>query len=400
MFLLIASVATVSHAQALPDLLPAMPMGSSLSAPLPAVSQSVPVYSSFAAANATIYLDFRGDNTSSWGVYNPGVTPAYSIDDDIDHFSEQELSNIHEIWARVSEAFSPFNINVTTAAAPQNLVKNRDARVVIGGDGKNGQDSYWAGSRAGGIGYIGGFVDADPSSVYVFPGNLGNGTPKYSAMAAAHEVGHLFGLAHQSTYNGLGIRTSEYNPGTSERAPFMGVSYLATRGVWYYGQSVSAFSFQNDVDVISSLNNGFGYRADDHGNSVNAATAMTRVGNSLFASGIIEKIADVDFFSFTVGEESTALFSVTGAEYGAMLDPSLALYTLDGKLLDLVATTSLTETLSATLLPGTYDLAVLSAGAPGDIGQFTLTGAVAAIPEPACLAAALIPLALLRRRRR
>jgi hypothetical protein len=376
-----------------------MPVEGSVSTVLPAISQTVPVYSSYPAATATIYLDFTGDTTFSWGNYNPGVTPAYSIDDDVEHFSQQELDNIHEIWARVAEAFSPFKINVTTAASPANLENGRDVRVVIGGDGKNGRDSYWAGTRAGGIGYIGGFVDGDPNSVYVFPGNLGNGAPKYSAMAAAHEAGHLFGLEHQSTYNAFGFRTNEYNPGTPERAPFMGVSYFSTRGVWYLGQSVSAFSIQNDVDVISSLDNGFGYRPDDHGDSILSATPMTVVGQDLSASGVIEQITDRDLFSFTVGEESNGYFSVTGAEFGAMLDPSLALYALDGTLLQLVATPSLTEALSATLLPGTYDLAVLSAGAAGDIGQFTLTGTIAPIPEPACLVMALMPLALLLRRR-
>ena len=114
---------------------------------------------------------------------------------------------------------------------------------------------------------------------------------------------------------------------------------------------------------------------------------------------MIEQITDADFFSFTVSEESNGLFTVTGAEFGAMLDPSLALYSLDGTLMQLVATSNLTETLSTTLLPGTYDLAVMSAGLAGDIGQFTLTGLVTAIPEPACLGLLLMPALFLRRRR-
>jgi hypothetical protein len=96
---------------------------------------------------------------------------------------------------------------------------------------------------------------------------------------------------------------------------------------------------------------------------------------------------------------------VTGAEFGAMLDPSLAVYDASGTLLALAATENLTETLSMMLVPGSYEVAVMSAGNPGDLGQYTLTGSLAAIapvPEPVFAASALFGSLLLipRRRRR
>jgi hypothetical protein len=155
------------------------------------------------------------------------------------------------------------------------------------------------------------------------------------------------------------------------------------------------FAYQNDASIIASGTNGFGYRDDDHGNSVATATSLIKTGDVWTGSGVIEVTGDADFFKITVDEASDWLFTVTGAEFGAMLDPSLALYDANGTLLQFMGTSALTETISTALLPGTYDLAVLSAGAPGDIGQFTLT----AVPEPATIAALLVPLALLIRRR-
>src|SRR4051794_29506236 len=43
-------------------------------------SLNVPALNSLVGGHATIYLDFDGDSSSSWGSYNPGTTPAYDID--------------------------------------------------------------------------------------------------------------------------------------------------------------------------------------------------------------------------------------------------------------------------------------------------------------------------------
>ena len=49
--------------------------------------------------------------------------------------------------------------------------------------------------------------------------------------------------------------------------------------------------------------NGFGYRNDDHGNTLASATTMTGSGGTeLSASGIIERNTDVDCFGFYTGQ--------------------------------------------------------------------------------------------------
>src|SRR5262249_39954078 len=151
--------------------------------------------------------------------YHPNQTPAYDIDGHPDSFTQQELDNIYQIWSSVSEKFSPFNVDVTTD--PNNLVDATTLRVIVGGDGKNDQSTYWTGMRAGGISYTGSYSNSEPNKSYVFPGNLSNGFPKYVAEAIAHEAGHAFGLDHQRVFDSNGTISMEYNPGGDGIAPIM-----------------------------------------------------------------------------------------------------------------------------------------------------------------------------------
>ena len=169
---------------------------------------------------ATLYLDFHGEAQQNWGMATIPATPAYDIDSDPTTFSTQELTNIQQIWSRVAEAYSPYNLNVTTAdpgswnltGAAQNL--NR-FRVVIGGSGS------WSGIVQGGTASVGSFYTPGlPNTAYVFSSQLG-GDPQFTGDEAAHEAGHGFGLQHQSTYTGT-TQTNAYNPGNSTTAPFMG----------------------------------------------------------------------------------------------------------------------------------------------------------------------------------
>ena len=344
-------------------------------------SLAVPAYHSYASATKKLYLDFDGDVTSNWNGYVPGTTPAYSIDSDTTSFSAQELSNINEICQRVAEMYSPFNIDVTTVA-PDNNTTGNTLRIVIGGDGKNGASDYWVGQRAGGVCFINSFYNSNlPNWGYVFPGNLGNGFAKYVAVAAAHEAGHGFGLYHQSTYDANGAKTAEYNIGDAVRAPIMGNAYYSTRGLWWNGTSLSAQTYQLDESILQSL----GYRPLDHGNSIQTATALPVSGTVASASGVIETTSDKAFYSFDISTVCDVSFTVTGAPYGAMLDPALMLFSGDGGLLQYVGDLDvLTETMTLTLNPGSYDIAVLSQGRTGDIGQYFLSGTITpvSVPEP------------------
>jgi hypothetical protein len=331
---------------------------------------AIPVLNSRPGATAKLYLDFDGDTTSTWGSYHPNTTPAYDQDGDPTTFSDAELTSIQQIFNRVAEKYSPFNINVTTVN-PGTLTDKVSAKVVFGGDGK------WLGATAGGVAYVGGFANTAPNTAFVFTQNLSNGYAQYTGEAAAHESGHMMGLNHQSQWSGT-TKVNEYAPANAAGdAPIMGNSYTARRGMWWNGTaSTGPADTQDDLSVISSPTNGYGYRADDFGNTIAAASTLTLSGTSESASGVIERTSDLDVFSFTSGSGGVN-FSANRSTNGGMLDVTLSLRDASGNLIASADTSNLDETLSATLAnQGTYYITVGSHGGYGDVGQYTLTGTV------------------------
>lgn len=334
-----------------------------------ASAPAVPAYNSRPGAKAQLYLNFVGDNVSSWGSYSPGVVPVYDIDGDPTTFSAVELANIQAIWQRVSEKYSPFEINVTTVN-PGSLTEKVVTRVDIGGNGS------WSGGTYGGIAYVGGFFNSSPNIAFVFTANLGNGAPSYTAEACSHEAGHTFGLNHQSSYSGT-TKTAEYNLGDSLRAPIMGNSYYAARGLWWYGpNSLSSTSMQDDLLIVAGANNGFGYRADDHGNSAALADPLNVLPDgTVNTSGTIETLADLDVFYFNTAAGTITLKGNVNS-VGPTLDLRLELRNSSDSVIAVSDTTTLGEVLTASVGQGTYYLVVAGHGGYGDLGQYTITGSV------------------------
>ena len=337
-----------------------------------AVASGVPALASNPTATAKLYLDFNGAAAMSWGGYSVTATPAFDQNGDAGTFSDAELATIREIWARVAEKYSPFNLDVTTVD-PGTYQPGKVLRVVIGGDGA------WAGGVYGGLSYVSSFNSSNNTS-FAFSANLGNGNALYTAEAAAHEAGHGFGLQHQSSYDGSGNKTAEYNTGTSAVAPVMGTSYYSTRGVWWNGtSSIGSTVTQDDMARIASSLNGFGFRTDDHGNTAAAADALATSGDNVSGAGVIERNTDGDYFKVVTGGGAVSL-SANVVAAGATLDLRLVLFDGSGVAVATADTASLGESLSLNLTAGTYYLDVQSEGHYGDVGQYTLTGSV---PAPA-----------------
>lgn len=334
-----------------------------------------PSLSSYPQAAVKLYLNFTGAPTQPWGSYTASA-PAFDTDGDPNSFSSAELGQIREVWARVAEKYSPFNVDVTTVM-PADLSIYHTAQMVIGGDGA------WSGGTYGGYSYPGGFTGSVSNIGWIFSKNLGQGYPAYVAEATAHEAGHLFGLVHQSTYDSSGNKLEEYSHGSADKAPIMGFSYYSLRGLWWTGTSSDGpTSIQSDLSVISSATNGFGYRPDDHARTMAGADLLDVVaGTTLHGAGVIERMSDVDYFRFTsTGGEVDLRANV--AALGPMLDLALSLQDAAGNVLASADTTDLGESISAMLTAGVYFLAVSSHGAYGDVGQYTIEGAMAAVPEP------------------
>jgi hypothetical protein len=353
---------------------------------------SVPELSSHPSSKVKVFLDFNGAPATRWGPFNVPDTPAYDLDGDPTTFSDTEIDGIKEVFSRVSEKYSPFNVNVTTVD-PGTYPYLEVVRVVIGGDGA------WAGGVYGGYGYVNGLYGSTSNTAWIFPKNLGKGRPKYVAEASAHEAGHNFGLSHQSVYNGT-FKVDEYNHGTAQTAPIMGFSYFAERGLWWNGpSSESPFQNQSDVDVISRLpGGGFGYRPDDHGNSNALADWLTVSPTETDVSGygVIETIQDADYFKFFSPGGYVQMWADV-APLGPMLDLSLRLTDADGNMLALADTASLGEYVAALVPEGDYYLVVTSHGSYGDIGQYFISGTT--VPEPGVAVAAFYGIAWLMHRR-
>lgn len=392
----------------------------------PPLGMSTPAYSSRPGAAAQLFLDLDGINyEGTWAGKTPGNVPAYDTDGDPSSFSEVELENIHQIYTRVAEAYSPFEVNVTTVDPGDFTQIRLNTRVIIGGS------NAWYNTGAGGVAYVGGYPYG-PGSVewrtgWAFPDNLGAGNPKYVADATIHEAGHQFGLSHQAAFNPDGTYAAGYRQSTDGglTAPNMGVAYSAVRGLWSDGpKAVNSGGVlvpvqQLDLDILSTTEydtsggywNGFGFRADDWGNSGDTARAMVGVDDLLITSGVIEQSTDTDVFTFTSTGGDVSIL-VDGAEFGQMLDIVLNLYEADGDTpfysdnpslsLSAINGYGLDAAFDGFLAAGDYLLEVASNGNYGDIGQYFITasGAVS-VPEPAAAGAVMLLGAsvLLRRRR-
>ncbi|MCC6579196.1 MAG: choice-of-anchor D domain-containing protein [Phycisphaeraceae bacterium] len=329
---------------------------------------NLPLLHSNAGASAVLYLDFDGHTEATWGSFSNCVTPAYSLDGNFSTLTSAEIDSITEIWARVAEDYAPFNIDVTTEV-PANFNNGYAMRVAIGGS-----SSDWYSGSAGGVAYINSFTNNIVNTCYVFPDELGDGYAKYVAEAISHEAGHTFGLYHQSKWSGS-TKVQEYDPGSNGWAPIMGVGYYQPNTIWHNGKNSNATT-QDDMAIIAGTTNGFGYRADDHGNTNNLASLLVSDAGDVAATGVISTTTDVDVFRFTT-EAGSVHFDVATETVGANLDVKLELYNPTGTRLALADPSgSLNATIDQSLDAGTYYLHVRSTGVYGYLGQYELTGTI------------------------
>jgi hypothetical protein len=312
----------------------------------------LPLLNSFPEAAASLFLDFDGSSAD-------GLT-AYSRDSDRSTFTDAELNEIRDIFARVSEFFSPFKLNVTTID-PGVYQAYKTSRIVITDD----DEGAWA--------YVGSFRSTGGGFGRV--GDNGWGNANDMAMVIAHEAGHTFGLEHQSVFDSTGRETQEYNPGNSTLGPIMGAPYGSQRQLWWDGPTYSdnPSTYQDDLAVLSSSANRFGYRSDDVPSSLSQARELPAVDGSFYSTGILTRTSDRDAFRFTVTEASRATIRGDVADNGsAMLNLKLEIYDSQGELLSTRDTTGMGEAATLALEPGEYRVVVASHGDYGDVGQYRL----------------------------
>ncbi len=337
-----------------------------LAIPAIKVAAQVPLLNSYPGGTSTIYLDFDGQtvNTPYW---NSG-TPFYCTSP---NFTSSQITTI---FNRVAEDFSPFKLNITTDSTVYfATAAAKRQRIIVSAY------SAWYGS-AGGVAYIGSFTWGMEIPGFVFA-NLLNYNVNNVSEAISHETGHTLGLSHQSKYDANCNFVYEYNPGggTGETswAPIMGNSYGKSLTLWHKGStSAGCNSIQDDLSVIAANSNGFGYKTDDMGNTVQQSTAVTFTSNEFKVSGEMNSATDVDMVKVTFSQPQRFSLSASG------LNSDLQVSITDNKgnvLNSYNPPTSTSVLFDSTFNAGTYYLSVTNTANAntttyGMLGAYTLNG--------------------------
>ena len=313
------------------------------------------------------------------------MTPSFDLDGNITSFSDDELLAIQTMWEFASEDFRPFNVDVTTQdPGVANLINSGagdqqwGVRVVIGGSDLDWQRPI-TNHPSGGIAYVGSFSWDTDTPCFVFAADYG-GQFKQIAESISHETGHTLGLDHDgqtrfyfSTSDHMfhSVHVEYYyghpavfdelvddmgnvtgyvlnpNPAPTGWAPIMGTGYDEELSQWSQGEYPGANNVQDDLAIISDLTtNGFGYRADDHGDTIATADPLTpddptASGDEVTYSGegIIGEhpslgVSDVDVFAFDVQELGEIVsLDINPFQTGPDLDVLAKLYDSSGTLI-------------------------------------------------------------------
>lgn len=336
----------------------------------------VPLLSSNSKGLPTIYLDFDGEyvDATSWNWAGPIDAKAASV----------SSVGIEQIFHAVAEDYSIFNVTVTTdpvvyaAAPPQKRI-----RVIVT------STSDWYGPVAG-TAFTGSFTTGDETPCWVFSSLLKNNLKNISE-AISHEVGHTFGLEHQSSYSQNCEKTEYYSgigTGNTGWAPIMGVSYDKALSTWAIGSSADGCSsIQEDIAVILATPNMISLKPDDHGNSYASATNLPTAGNQISSTGLITHKDDIDFFRLQIPVSTQVILQVLplvaqNNPFGANIDLAMAIYNSSGQLIKRYSPdTDINVSIDTNLNAGSYFVAIEGIGNNflpdyGSLGNYVLTGSI------------------------
>jgi fibronectin type 3 domain-containing protein len=302
-----------------------------------------------------VFLDFDGYNTD--GPFDTDSNPAT--------FNASEQAVIYSAWRDIVSFFSMVNVNVTTIQPPT---------------GGSNPAFVWQRIIATTSSVGAAFVGAINNSSSQGYNPSGDAVSRHSGIA--HEIGHQLNLNHQSDYDSSAAKLQEYSSGPDQRhGPIMGVDYAQTVHKWINGRNTnSADSFQDDLATmtayIASKIGGDGIMPDDFtGTSIATATALSLTDGSFYTAGGIQRMTDLDFFSFTSTGQSFDINIEPTFESGFV--PKLELFDSSGTLIAAKDDTvqrngndNASEDFTLDLGAGTYYAKISSHGDYGDLGEY------------------------------
>lgn len=250
-----------------------------------------PKFNSKPDSKYVIYIDLDGE-TSTSPFWNNGQTiyaqPLATYTD----------ADVELIWEVPAQDYLPYDVNVTTDRAVFDAANKYQRKMcIVTKTTTAGQPGI------GGIAKIGSFSDGYGDPCWVF-----NPGPKVTGETVSHEVGHTVDLNHD------GKGSSAYYTGHNNWAPIMGAAYSTgsvtldnpnVMGQWSAGEYNGATNTSEDDVVIIGTHNGFGFRADEYGDSYSEAGNLTVEKNGTVLGeknqGIIGRRKDLDVLKFTIG---------------------------------------------------------------------------------------------------
>ncbi|MBW1295634.1 PKD domain-containing protein [Aquimarina litoralis] len=305
-------------------------------------STRVPTLSSLPGSAFTVYLDFDGEVVSDTWWVNGGTINAQPTG-----YSDAKIT---EIWRIMAEDFRPFDINITTDRTTfENTPINRRMMCIF-------TPTTDAAPGSGGVAYLNSFSNNNidnPCWVY------NNGT-RSAGETGSHEVGHTLGLSHD------GVPGNQYYSGHGSWSPIMGWSASKPIGQWSKGEYDNAITQEDDMGIIAGNRNGFGYKEDDHADTVSEATPIQVSSDGTvdpaLHQALISTKEDKDVFSFiTAGGEVN--FDIDPDPYYPNLNIQARIISGTGEELAISNPTSnLSASINTNLAGGTYFIEIDGAG--------------------------------------
>lgn len=291
-------------------------------------------------AKRTIFLDMDGATVSGTGwnsgpqAISNGTWTGWDSDGAPSTFSTAEHGWIQEVWRQVSETYSAFDVDVTTAdPGTAALIRSSSSdesygtHVIVTRSGTPARQV--CSSACLGVAYLGTFDQVDRAGYYqhawVFASSS-TMSPTVAAQAASHETGHTLGLSHDGRTTSSGS-SLPYYPGSVAWGPIMGSSMPRAVSQWSMGEYAGANNSEDDLAVIARH---LPRRADDHGSSLVTADQLGSLP-SYAASGVIGTRSDTDVFALDRTCTGPLRAAATGIGAQTALDLSLEVLDEQGR---------------------------------------------------------------------